>query len=75
MQSLIRLLEEATAVPEPEDLPEDFNQTASDLEAEAVEEKHNFDAYTSLLLNVTLIGCLLLAYYVKANRIYALPER
>lgn len=53
--------------------PEDFNQTvASDI---AAEEKHNSDAYTSLLLNVTLIGCLLLAYYVKVNRIYSLPER
>lgn len=52
--------------------PEDFNQTASDI---AAEEEHNSDAYTSLLLNVTLISCILLAYYVKANRIYALPER
>jgi len=62
----IRWLED---VIEPED---DFNQTASDI---AVEEVHNSDAYTSLLLNVTLIGCLLLAYYVKSNRIYSLPER
>jgi hypothetical protein len=69
MESVIRWLED---VPEAEDLPNDFNQTASDI---AVEEEHNSDAYTSLLLNVTLIGCLLLAYYVKANRIYALPER
>lgn len=63
---MIRWLEEGA----PE--PEDFNQTASDIIAE---EEHNSDAYTSLLLNVTLIGCLLLAYYVKANRVYALPER
>lgn len=69
----IRWLEDT--VPEPDDLPSDFNQTASDIADIAVEEKHNFDAYTSLLLNITLIGCLMLAYYVKANRIYALPER
>ena len=48
-----------------------FNET----DIEAAEEEHNVDAYTSLLLNVTLIGCLMLAYYVKAYRIYCLPER
>jgi len=38
------------------------------------EEIHEFDAYTALLLNVTLIGCVLLAYYIKINRIYYIPE-
>ena len=40
-----------------------------------VEEKHESDAITVLLMNVTIIGCLLLAYYVKQYRIYYLPER
>jgi len=38
------------------------------------EEEHEFDARTAFLINVTLIGCLLLAYYVKRFRIYSLPE-
>ena len=48
-----------------------FNQTDFDLP----EEEHNFDAVTALTLNVTIIGCILLAYYVKAYRVYYLPER
>jgi hypothetical protein len=40
-----------------------------------VEEEHELDAITVLLMNLTLIGCLLLAYYVKQYRIYYLPER
>jgi hypothetical protein len=48
-----------------------FNQTEFDLP----EDEHSFDAYTALLLNVVIIGCLLLAYYVKAYRVYYLPER
>jgi hypothetical protein len=48
-----------------------FSQTDYDLP----EEEHNFDAVTVLTLNVTIIGCLLLAYYVKAYRVYYLPER
>lgn len=39
------------------------------------EEVHNEDAYAAVFLNVTLIGCVLLAYYIKKNRIYYLPER
>ncbi|KAL7574253.1 hypothetical protein ACA910_012508 [Epithemia clementina (nom. ined.)] len=38
------------------------------------EEEHVYDALTSLLLNVTIIGCLIFAYYVKKFRIYYLPE-
>mmetsp|Transcript_11268 Transcript_11268/g.15048 ORF Transcript_11268/g.15048 Transcript_11268/m.15048 type:complete len:580 (-) Transcript_11268:264-2003(-) len=38
------------------------------------EEIHQSDADTALALNVTLIGCILLAYHVKANRIYHIPE-
>lgn len=38
------------------------------------EETHSYDAYTALILNVTLIGCILLAYYIKAYRVYFLPE-
>ena len=41
---------------------------------EIAEEEHANDAMTALLINVTLIGCLLLAYYVKRFRIYYLPE-
>ena len=68
----LRWLEDAELAPE----DAAFNSTSFNSTADnAAEEKHNFDAYTSLLLNVTIIGCLLLAYYVKANRIYSLPER
>lgn len=35
---------------------------------------HESDAYETLILNVTVIGCLLLAYYVKVYRVYSLPE-
>ena len=40
-----------------------------------VENEHETDAITVLLMNVTIIGCLLLAYYVRQHRIYHLPER
>jgi len=40
----------------------------------AAEEEHAHDAITTLYLNVTIIGCLLLAYYVKRHKIYHLPE-
>lgn len=38
------------------------------------EEIHDTDAYEALFLNITLIGCVLFAYYVKINKIYYLPE-
>ena len=41
---------------------------------DAPEETHDFDAYSSTILMVTLIACLLLAYYVKQYRLYYLPE-
>lgn len=41
---------------------------------EQAEEEHTDDAYTVLLMNVTLIACLLAAYYVRRFRIYYLPE-
>ncbi len=41
---------------------------------EKAEEEHAFDAVTSLFINLTIIGCLILAYYVKKFRIYYLPE-
>lgn len=40
-----------------------------------VEIEHETDAITVLLMNVTIIGCLLLAYYVRQHKIYHLPER
>ena len=46
------------------------NETA----LEIAEEVHVYAAWTAVLINVTLIGCLLLAYYVKRFRIYTLPE-
>jgi hypothetical protein len=51
------------------------NLTESFKEAEQAEEEHEFDAISALALNVTIIGCLLLAYFVKKFRIYYLPER
>lgn len=51
------------------------NVTETFLEAELAEETHEFDAWSSLVLNVTIIGCLLLAYFVRRYQIYSLPER
>lgn len=51
---------------------DDPNATMVDIAQ--VEEKHESDAITVLFMNLTLIGCLLLAYYVKQYRIYYLPE-
>jgi hypothetical protein len=51
------------------------NLTESFKEAEQAEEEHEFDAISALALNVAIIGCLLLAYFVKKFRIYYLPER
>ncbi len=39
------------------------------------EELHEEDAYAAVFLNVILIVCVLLAYVIKENRIYFLPER
>lgn len=41
---------------------------------EKVEEEHEFDALTTLLINVCIIGCLMISYAVKKFRIYYLPE-
>lgn len=41
---------------------------------EDAEEIHLSDAYAGVILNTTLIGCVLLAYYVKKNKLYFLPE-
>jgi len=38
------------------------------------EEIHIEDAWAAVFLNITLIVCALLAYYVKKNRIYYIPE-
>jgi Na+/glutamate symporter len=50
------------------------NVTDGFIEAELAEEEHEFDAISSLVLNVTIIFCLLLAYFVKKYRFYYLPE-
>jgi len=54
--------------------PTVLNITESIKEAEKAEEEHEFDAISALLLNLVIIGCLLLAYFVKKFRIYSLPE-
>jgi hypothetical protein len=54
----------------PPSLAPPSNETMLDI----AEEEHEFDAVSALLINVTLIGCLLLSYYVKKFRLYALPE-
>jgi len=38
------------------------------------EELHEEDAYAAVFLNVVLIVCVLLAYYIKQHRIYYMPE-
>lgn len=38
------------------------------------EELHEEDAYAAVLLNVILIICVLLAYFIKEHKIYFLPE-
>jgi sodium/hydrogen exchanger 8 len=40
----------------------------------AADEAHQFDADAALLLNITLICCTMLAYYVKKNKFYFMPE-
>ena len=50
------------------------NVTASLENYDEPEAEHNEDAYTSLSLILTVIACILLAYYVKNNQIYYLPE-
>ncbi len=40
-----------------------------------IEEQHESDAYAVVFLNLVLISCILLAYYIKINRIYYMPER
>eukprot|EP00977_Amphora_coffeiformis_P021850 scaffold10022_cov170-Amphora_coffeaeformis.AAC.2 len=47
------------------------NSTAVLIEAE---EEHEYDAVTTLFLNLCLICCLMLAYYVKKWRMYSFPE-
>jgi len=38
------------------------------------EAEHEFDALAAMLLVITLISCILAAYYIKVHRIYCLPE-
>jgi solute carrier family 9 (sodium/hydrogen exchanger), member 8 len=41
---------------------------------DAPQEIHDNDAYSTTFINLTLISCLLLAYFVKQYRLYCLPE-
>ena len=50
------------------------NYTDGFVQAELAEEAHEFDAISALVLNITIIFCLLLAYFVKRYQIYYLPE-
>lgn len=34
-------------------------------------EEHEYDAITVLSLNITLICCVLLGYYIRVNKIYS----
>lgn len=61
----------ATLAPSAGDFHEG-NFTAAVLEK--AEEEHEYDAVETLLLNLCLICCLMLAYYVKRFRIYSFPE-
>ena len=38
------------------------------------EEIHEQDAYAAVFLNLILIVCILLTYYIKKNRVYFIPE-
>jgi sodium/hydrogen exchanger 8 len=51
-----------------------INLTESFIAAEKAEEEHEFDAQAALILNLTIIVCIMLAYAVKKFRIYSLPE-
>jgi hypothetical protein len=39
------------------------------------EDLHEEDAYAAVFLNVILIICVLLAYFIKEYKVYCLPER
>ena len=51
-----------------------YNVTNSTDVIAKAEEEHEYDALTTLFLNLCLICCLMLAYYVKKFRIYSFPE-
>jgi len=57
----------------PDDMTNATNSTFME-DFDAPEETHDTDAYSTMILNITLIVCLLLAYYVKQHRLYYLPE-
>lgn len=63
------------AVPSPTVAPTIYlDPNATVVDFAEVESEHETDAITVLLMNVTIIGSLLLGYYVKQHRIYFLPE-
>ena len=45
-----------------------------DPSSDNAEEDHAYDAHSIVLINITLIACIFVAYLIKKNRIYALPE-
>ena len=73
MEDSVRGLDHALHNPDNETIINTINSTDFAV-LEQAETEHSSDAYTALLLNVTLIACLLAAYYVKRFRIYYLPE-
>lgn len=52
----------------------DNDNNTSTAALEHAEEEHEYDAVTTLFLNLCLICCLMLSYYVKKFRIYSFPE-
>jgi hypothetical protein len=67
----------APAVTQPPDAANtntDATTTSTTEILDKAEEEHEYDAVTTLFINLCIICCLLLAYYVKKFRIYSFPE-
>ena len=51
-----------------------LDESSSPTSPDDNEETHEYDAHNVLLLNITLILCVFIAYLIKRNRFYAVPE-
>jgi hypothetical protein len=76
MEQIERWITEAETVVLKNTTLNTINVTANEtlVDFDLPEEEHDTDAYSTTILNVTIIACLLLAYYVKQYRLYFLPE-
>lgn len=82
MMSFTRSLTDESAMGNDTNDASNTNQTTTVMESnstdieqlEKAEEEHEYDAVTTLFLNLCLICCLMLSYYVKKFRIYSFPE-